>query len=47
MSSPRDFIDDSDDSDLDIDLLGVVQFDGVTFEDLRRRCIGLVRFGER
>jgi hypothetical protein len=38
-------IDNGDDSDLDVDLLGVVQFDGTTFEDLRRGGIGLVRFG--
>jgi hypothetical protein len=38
-------IDDGNDSNLDIDLLGVVQFDGITLEDLRRGCFGLVRFG--
>ncbi len=38
-------IDDRDDSDLDIDLLSVVQFDGITLQRLCGRCLGLVRFG--
>ena len=38
-------VDHGDNADLDIDLLGVVQLDGITLEHLGRGRIGLVRFG--